>query len=181
MGGSVAGRTAARAWAREFRVRLPAAPPRRRRRPRPPLPTAAPPAAARRAGMRLLYIEDNPVNALIVQELVALRADTMRCTSPPTGSQRRAAGAGADPDLVLVDMQLPDIDGFEVLRRLRASRHRPRAPCASCCRRMRCPTTSQRALRAGFDDYWTKPIDFNQFLAGLDRLAEDRSVQPSVQ
>ena len=74
------------------------------------------------------------------------------------------------PDLILLDMQLPDIDGHEVLRRLRAS------PATAGIRVVALtadamPSHVERALAAGFHDYWTKPIDFNLFLEGLDRLA----------
>ena len=76
---------------------------------------------------------------------------------------------GAQPALMLLDMQLPDIDGLEVLRRLRAD------PATAA---IRCVALSanamhedvQRARAAGFDDYWTKPIDLPRFLDALDRL-----------
>ena len=67
-------------------------------------------------------------------------------------------------------MQLPDIDGHEVLRRLRADERHARASPASRCRPTRCPTTSQRALQAGFDDYWTKPLDLRAFMRSLDTI-----------
>jgi CheY-like chemotaxis protein len=68
---------------------------------------------------------------------------------------------------VLVDMQLPDFDGLEVLRRLRAdpatANLRVVALSANAI-----PADIQRALQAGFDDYWTKPLDFKVFNAALD-------------
>jgi len=75
------------------------------------------------------------------------------------------------PDLVLIDMHLPDMDGTEVLRRLRA------APSMARTRMIALSANGigddiAAALAAGFDDYWTKPIDFRQFLAGLDALAQ---------
>jgi CheY-like chemotaxis protein len=71
------------------------------------------------------------------------------------------------PGLVLVDMQLPDMDGHQLLRRLRALGLR--APIVALSANAM-PDAVQRARDAGFDDYWTKPIDVAQFLAGVDRL-----------
>ena len=71
-------------------------------------------------------------------------------------------------------MQLPDMDGHELLRRLRAQRLPSRIVALSA---NAMPDAVQRARDAGFDDYWTKPIDIAQFLAGLDRLAAARRPQ----
>jgi CheY-like chemotaxis protein len=63
---------------------------------------------------------------------------------------------------------LPDMDGQELLRRLRA---RQLSSCIIALSANAMPDAVQRARDAGFDDYWTKPIDMARFLAGLDRLA----------
>ena len=80
-----------------------------------------------------------------------------------------ARAAQALPALTLVDMQLPDIDGLEVLRLLRANpltaNLRVVALSANAI-----PADIQRALQAGFDDYWTKPLDFKLFNAALDEV-----------
>jgi len=146
----------------EFRVWLPACP--------------APHAAARHGGeegsqsprLSILYIEDNPVNVLLVKELVAMRPGVALacCVDGVSGVERVLAER---PDVVLVDMQLPDIDGYEVIKRLRA---RP-GPAGSSIIALSANGMSDdiaRAKAAGFDDYWTKPIDFRRFLAGLDAL-----------
>jgi hypothetical protein len=117
---------------------------------------------------RLLYIEDNAVNVMIVDELVRRRPgiefDTM-----PDGASGVARAAQTLPGLTLVDMQLPDIDGLEVLARLRANPQtaglRVVALSANAI-----PADIARALQAGFDDYWTKPLDFKVFNAALDQV-----------
>jgi hypothetical protein len=76
----------------------------------------------------------------------------------------------ARPDVILVDMQLPDFDGFEVLRRLRADAALAGARCIALSANAM-PADVARARAAGFDDYWTKPIDVAQILDGLDDLA----------
>ena len=73
------------------------------------------------------------------------------------------------PDLVLIDLQLPDFDGYEVLRRLRADPRTRSIPCvALSANAMR--EDIERGLAGGFTDYWTKPIDFAVFIAALHRL-----------
>ena len=116
----------------------------------------------------MLYVEDNAVNVLVVRELVALRPN-IRLHVRVDGRSGVAAALRDQPDLVLVDMQLPDIDGYEVLRRLRAQRLTAAADRAVGQRHAR---RGGACGAAGFDDYWTKPIDVDQFLSGLDRLAE---------
>ncbi len=116
----------------------------------------------------VLYIEDNPVNALIVQELVARRAD-LRLHVAVDGSSGVQRALELQPDLVLLDMQLPDIDGHEVLRRLRAHPALAQVPVIALSANAM-PEDIERALRAGMTDYWTKPLDFAAFMAAMDRL-----------
>lgn len=116
----------------------------------------------------LLYVEDNEVNMMIVRELLTQRPHIAFHGAPDGQSGLRRARE-LQPALMLLDMQLPDIDGLEVLRRLRAD------PATAA---IRCVALSanamhedvQRARAAGFDDYWTKPIDLPRFLDALDRL-----------
>jgi len=134
--------------------------------------------AIKRAGT-ILYIEDNEVNVLLVEEFVKAIGG-LTIVSESTG------GAGVDravallPDLVLVDLQLPDFDGYEVLRRLRADPRTRSIPCvALSANAMR--EDIERGLAGGFTDYWTKPIDFAVFIAALHRLfpgagADDEAV-----
>ncbi|MBT9526176.1 MAG: PAS domain-containing protein [Rhizobacter sp.] len=126
-----------------------------------------PSAAAR---LKLLYIEDNPVNVLLVQELIAMRRDVELSIAVDGLSGVAMACAGLH-QVVLVDMQLPDIDGFEVLRRLRAEPALARSSIVALSANAM-PEDVNRALQAGFDDYWTKPIDFHAFLRALTALVE---------
>ncbi len=132
----------------------------------PPLRTA-PAGQAALAPPAVLYIEDNPVNVLIVQELLALRPG-LRFASAPDGAGGIALALRDAPALVLLDIHLPDADGYEVLRRLRAAGFAGRCIALSA---NAMPADIARAHDAGFDDYWTKPVDFDRMLATLDRLA----------
>jgi PAS domain S-box-containing protein len=155
-----------------FEVTLPCAPGTVPTPASPPQPLAAEPAhaavpAPARTG-RLLYIEDNPVNALIVRELVAQRGN-LTLDEADDGMSGIDRARSARPDLILLDMQLPDIDGLEVLRRLRADPSTAAIPCIALSANAM-PEDIQVALGAGFADYWTKPLDFRVFLGALDTL-----------
>jgi PAS domain S-box-containing protein len=117
---------------------------------------------------RLLYIEDNPVNLLIVQEVLAQRPDLQLHTACD-GLSGLSQARRHRPDLILVDMQLPDIDGHEVLRRLRADGATAGIPCISVSANAM-PADIERALKAGFDDYWTKPLDLRVFMRSLNTI-----------
>ena len=131
-----------------------------------PDPVASTPSPLEAARGQLLYIEDNPVNVLLVEELVR-NLSGLRIHSEPTGAAGVARAAAMRPDLVLIDMQLPDFDGFEVLRRLRERPETAAIPCVALSANAM-PQDIERARSAGFDDYWTKPIDFRAFLAALE-------------
>jgi CheY-like chemotaxis protein len=117
---------------------------------------------------RLLYIEDNPVNQLVVQELVAQRPG-LELVCEEDGRSGLARAQGMRPDLILLDMQLPDFDGYGVIERLRADARTADIPCIALSANTM-PEDIRRARAAGFADYWTKPIDFKAFLSGLDAL-----------
>ena len=126
-------------------------------------------APAPAATLSVLYIEDNAVNVLLVEQLLTLRPH-MKLLSAADGTSGVALARAARPGVVLIDMQLPDFDGYEVLRRLRAEPGL--AGCALIALSASAmPEDVSRARAAGFHDYWTKPIDFTQFLESLDALA----------
>ncbi len=133
-------------------------------------PSHAPLSNARIAAVdgKILYIEDNHVNVLLVEELVKSLGG-LTIVSEATGAGGVARAASFRPDLVLVDLQLPDFDGYEVLRRLRAEPATQSIPCvALSANAMR--EDIDRGLAAGFADYWTKPIDFGVFITALQRF-----------
>ena len=119
-----------------------------------------------RAG-QILYIEDNQVNVLLVEELVKT-VSGLAITSEASGRAGVARAKALCPDLVLIDLQLPDFDGFEVLRRLRTDPGTAAIPCIALSANAM-PEDIERGLAAGFADYWTKPIDFSTFLTALKK------------
>jgi hypothetical protein len=157
----------------EFRVWLPADEEDTRPAPLDELPALARPArAAGGQRLKLLCIEDHPANLALVRELVALRPQ-FEFSSMDSGRAGLALALQLKPDVLLLDMQLPDLHGSEVLRALR------REPALAHCRVIALsanalPEHIQAALAQGFDDYWTKPLEVGKFLRGLDALLATR-------
>jgi PAS domain S-box-containing protein len=114
----------------------------------------------------VLYVEDNEVNQLLMAGMLGHRpAIGLRIASH--GEEGLAMAAARPPDLVLLDIQLPDIDGFEVLRRLRdlpGLRHTPVIAVSANAM----PSDLDEARRAGFADYLTKPLAMKSLLAAVD-------------
>ena len=134
------------------------------------LPGIVPPAGPAEPPARgtVLYIEDNPVNLVLMQSMLeplpGLRL--LLAEHPEPGL---ALAMAESPDLILLDIQLPGIDGFEVLRRLRAdARTRDVPVIAISANAMR--GDIERGLAAGFDDYLTKPLD----VAAVRALVRER-------
>ncbi|MBP6776951.1 MAG: PAS domain-containing protein [Piscinibacter sp.] len=128
-----------------------------------PLPNQRAPGAS-----RVLYVEDDEINALLVHELLATREGFI-LDEAATGAEGLAKARALHPDLILLDMQLPDMDGLAVLRALRADPATAATPCVALSANAM-PQDIEAARAAGFDAYWTKPIDFAAFLGGIDRV-----------
>ncbi len=111
---------------------------------------------------RVLYVEDNPVNVLLMEAMLA-SLPGIRLSSaalPEIGLQMAAAQR---PDLILLDIQLPGIDGFEVLRRLRQGDATRAIPVIAVSANAMASDV-ERGLTAGFAAYLTKPLDMDKLL-----------------
>jgi CheY-like chemotaxis protein len=116
----------------------------------------------------VLYIEDNPVNEMLVREMLALRP-AIQLDSAPDGRSGIERALALRPDMVLLDLQLPDMGGIDVMQHLR------RETSLAACRIVALsanamPDDVAQALAAGFDEYWTKPLNLQRFLADMDSL-----------
>jgi len=130
---------------------------------------ALPPGAA-----RVLYVEDNPVNAALLEEALHEEA----------GCEVRLAADGDEalrivrdwrPDLLVIDMHLPGPDGHQVLKRLRAMPGLAAVPAVMCSADVQ-PGDRERARDAGFAAYWTKPVDLAKVVAEVRELLAARSI-----
>ncbi|MFO1270341.1 MAG: PAS domain-containing protein [Rubrivivax sp.] len=127
--------------------------------------------------LRVLCVEDNPVNLLLVRELLARRPQ-VQLLEAVDGRSAIEVALAQRPDLLLVDLHLPDIDGVQVLARLRPEPALAHSTFVALSANA-LPEQIAAARAAGFDDYWTKPIDFGRFLAGIDRIARDQGASRS--
>jgi CheY-like chemotaxis protein len=109
---------------------------------------------------RLALVEDNPDNRLLVH---ALLDDRYALTDYETGAAALAGIAAARPDLVLLDVSLPELDGTEVLRRLRADPALAGLPVVALTAHAMAGDR-EKYLALGFDDYVAKPIVDEQLL-----------------
>jgi signal transduction histidine kinase len=135
-----------------FTVRLPAIV---RSIGQPERPVSAAPAAAR----RILIIEDNDDTREMLR--AALTLDGHEVVEGHDGATGLAAAAAAGPDIVLIDIGLPDIDGYEVARRLRAQTSNGRVPLVALSGYGQAADL-KRAFEAGFDSHLTKPVAVEQ-------------------
>ena len=139
----------------------------------PPVETTAVPPPASAAAARpysVLYVEDNPVNQVLMEGMLALRPGlTLRTAGLP--EEGLAMARQALPDLILLDIQLPGMDGFEVLRRLRADPATQHVPVVAVSANAM-QSDLDDARRAGFADYVTKPLDLRRLLSVVDGLLE---------
>ena len=137
----------------------------------PPVPALPPvslsdPSRAR-AGL-VLCIEDDPVNAVIVQQLLG-RWPGVEFRHVVTGREGLELAAQLHPALVLLDVNLPDLDGMEVLAMLRAD-PRTRGLCVVMLSGSTSADSVEAALRSGARAYWAKPLDFARFITEVQQL-----------
>ena len=127
----------------------------------------------------LLYVEDNPANLKLVKTILARHPDISLLTAGDGNSGIRLAREH-QPDVILMDINLPGINGFEALKILRADPTMAHIPVIAISANAM-PLDVESGLKAGFFDYITKPIKVNEFMNALDRgLASARS-QPEIE
>jgi CheY-like chemotaxis protein/two-component sensor histidine kinase len=157
--GSVAADSAGLGEGATFTVRLPAV-----------LPPAEQPAPAQRipmAARQVLVVEDNDDTRQMLREVLAFSGHQVR--TAPDGKTGLALAAESRPDVALIDIGLPDVDGYEVARRMRASPGGRRIGLIAITGYGQAED-QRRAYEAGFDAHLTKPVApdrLKQVMAGL--------------
>jgi signal transduction histidine kinase/ActR/RegA family two-component response regulator len=114
----------------------------------------------------LLYVEDNPANLELVEQLVARRPD-LRMLSAADGNLGIEFARTCQPEVILMDINLPGISGIEAMSILRADPSTAHIPIIALSANA-VPRDIEKALEAGFFNYLTKPIKVNQFMDALD-------------
>lgn len=116
---------------------------------------------------RVLLVEDNPVNA----DMLTRRLTRAGCTvlTASDGEQGMVLAAREQPDVVLMDVSLPGIDGLEATRRLRAAPETAALKVIALTAHAMADDRAQ-CLAAGCDEYETKPVDLPRLMAKIQAL-----------
>ena len=118
------------------------------------------------AGELVLIVEDNEMNMKLFRDV--LQATGYRTLEATTGEDALELAAEHAPDLVLMDVQLSGIDGVEALRRLRED-ERTAGLCVVALTAQAMTGDRERFLKAGFEDYISKPVDVPEFIGAVKR------------
>jgi PAS domain S-box-containing protein len=127
-------------------------------------------ATARGRRHRILYVEDNLSNLALVQRILARRND-IELIPAMQGGLALALAQSHRPDLVLLDLHLPDMPGEEVLRQLRNTRELAKTPVVVLSADAT-PGQVERLLALGAHAYVTKPLEVKEFIATLDNVLD---------
>ena len=123
-------------------------------------------------GLQVLVVEDNELNMKLFREV--LESSGHRMLEAETGRRAVALTTEHRPDLVLMDIQLPDIDGVEALRILRADERTASVPVLALTAQAM-EGDRERFLPAGFDGYLSKPVNIADLLDAVRRYGEEGS------
>jgi PAS domain S-box-containing protein len=134
-----------------------------------------PRAAAGAAVRTLLYVEDNPANLRLVEELIARRSD-LRLLSAADGKLGIELAREFLPDVILMDINLPGISGIEAMTMLHASPSTTHIPIVAISANAMSDDV-KKGLEAGFFRYLTKPIVLNEFMDALGVALEYSAAQ----
>ena len=132
----------------------------------------------------LLYVEDNPANLELVEQLIARRAD-LRLLSAADATLGIEYARVYLPEVILMDINLPGISGIEAMKILHADPATAHIPIIALSANA-VPRDIERGLEAGFFDYITKPIKVSQFMDVLDvalsfaQAKSDRATAPDA-
>jgi class 3 adenylate cyclase len=127
---------------------------------------------------RILVADDNPMNVDILQ--TRLEAHGYEVVTAADGEEALARARDADPDLILLDVMMPKLDGFDVCRRLRADAARPFVPIILVTAKGD-PKDIVAGLEAGGDEYLTKPVDQAALVARVKSMLRIKALHDTVQ
>ena len=148
--------------------------------PEPSGPTAAAqPEVLTGARLRtLLYVEDNPANLTLVEQLIG-RCPDMRLMSAPNANLGIGIARASQPEVILMDINLPGLSGLEALKILREDPVTAHIPIVALSANAM-PGAIKKGLEAGFFRYLTKPIKVDEFMDTLRVALEfvDQGARP---
>ena len=133
--------------------------------------------AARTRLRTLLYVEDNPANRMLVEDIIARRPDIRLLTAEDATRGIQIARASL-PDVILMDINLPGISGIQALHILAEDPATAHIPVVALSANA-VPRDIERGLKAGFFRYLTKPIKVNEFMHTLEIALEFAESHPA--
>lgn len=119
--------------------------------------------------MRVLYIDDDRINTLLFEQACSLNGAGIEVASASDGAEAIETALSFQPDVLVVDLHLPDTNGYELLPKLRGVLARPSTP-AFLCTADELALVMREASAAGFDGCWAKPVELESMLADLARV-----------
>ncbi|WP_149195173.1 response regulator [Luteimonas suaedae] len=122
--------------------------------------------------MKILLVEDNEMNRDMLSRRLARRGHTVVMATD--GQMAVAATLSEQPDLVLMDMGLPVMDGWEAARRIKGDARTSSIPVIALTAHAMAEDR-ERALAAGCDDFDTKPVDLERLGRKIDALVKDQA------
>jgi len=123
-------------------------------------------------GERILVVEDNEKNMKLFRDV--LSATGYRTLEATTGGAAVELATEHAPDLVLMDIQMPDVDGVEALRRLRADERTAAIPVLAVTAQAM-QGDRERFLAEGFDGYLSKPVNVRELLGTVRQYCDGRA------
>jgi CheY-like chemotaxis protein len=120
---------------------------------------------------KVLLVEDNEMNIDMLSR--RLRKRKYEVVVAINGAEALAKAVSETPDIILMDVELPDIDGWEASRRLKADEATARIPIIAVTAHAMADHR-EKSMAAGCDEYETKPIDFEILVAKMERLMNSR-------
>ena len=127
---------------------------------------------------RILVVDDNP--ATLYATARVLRASGFDVLEGTTGTEAIAKATAAEPDLIVLDVNLPDIDGFEVVRRIRAEPRVARVPIVHLSATFVQDAHKVQGLDAGADGYLTHPVEPPVLIASINAFLRARRAEEAM-
>jgi CheY-like chemotaxis protein len=122
--------------------------------------------------IRILYVEDNEDNVYMLKMRLEL-TDEFEVLVAEDGEKGCAMAASERPDLILMDLEMPVIDGWEATRRLKSKAETRDIPVIGLSAHA-LAGERDKALAAGCEDFDTKPVEFDRLLAKIKKLLEQK-------
>jgi two-component system cell cycle response regulator DivK len=119
--------------------------------------------------MKILYVEDNEDNVYVLKSRLTRAGHTVLVA--PDGAQAVTIAAGEQPDVILMDLSLPVLDGWEATRRIKAAPATRSIPVIALTAHAMAGDR-EKAMAAGCDDFDTKPVEMPRLLGKIQALVK---------